>query len=162
ERVVDGPVVMVPMGQSRVAGNGTLLRSLGLGSCLAVIIFAPRQGLAGVAHCMLPHADQGGSPASKYVDTAIPDLLHQLSAAGASEPFSATLVGGASMFPAFSEGVLRDIAGGNVSTARTVLTNSAVPVRSEDVGGHVGRSVLVDPSTQRVIVHTIREGDRCL
>ena len=157
--------VTVRMGECAVAGGDTLLRCVGLGSCLAVAIFAPSQQLAALAHCMLPARDGGesdGGGAGKYVETAVPHLLAVLRAAGAREPFTATLVGAASMFPGLGTGFVRDIAVANLVTARTMLTSSAVPVRSEDTGGHIGRSVLVDPATQRVIVHTIRHGDRCL
>ena len=150
------------MGESHLVGPTELLRTVGLGSCLAVVIFAPGQKLAALAHCMLPTRSDGDGDRARYVDSAVPYLLATLRAAGAMEPFTATLVGGATMFPGLTGGVVRDIAGGNVATARAVLSDSAVPIRSEDVGGHVGRSVVVDPATQRVMVHTIREGDRCL
>lgn len=150
------------MGQWAVADATTLLRSVGLGSCVAVVIFAPAQQLAGLAHCMLPHRLDDDADSDRFVDGAVPRLLAALRRAGAEAPFTATLVGGASMFPGLPEGVARDIGSDNIAAARAMLTNSAVPVRSEDVGGHVGRSILVDPATQRVIVHTIRDGDRCL
>ena len=161
-------VITVPMGESRVSADGTSLRTVGLGSCLAVVIFAPRQQLAGLAHCMLPMPDDAASNASpphhnaKYVQTAIPDLLRQLKAAGAVAPFSATLVGGSCLFPSLAAGAVGDIAGANVTTARSMLADLAIPIRAEDVGGHVGRSIVVDPCTQRVLVHTIRHGDRSL
>lgn len=155
-------IITVPMGQSAIADGTARLRTVGLGSCLAVVIFAPRHETAALAHCMLPDGGDETEPLAKYVATAIPHLLEVLREAGADAPFSATLIGGASMFPGLADGFVRDIAGRNVETARKVLTDSAVKIRAEDVGGHVGRSVLIDPSTQRVIVHTIRGGDRCL
>lgn len=155
-------IVTVGIGESRLAGRSTLLRTVGLGSCLAIIIFAPGQQLAAMAHCLLPTSFDGDGEPTRYVDTAVPQLLATLRAAGGAEPFTATLVGGASMFPGLTAGVARDIAGDNIVAARAMLSNSAVPIRSEDVGGHVGRSVVADPATQRVMVHTIREGDRCL
>lgn len=154
--------VMIGMGECRVGGSSELLRTVGLGSCLAVVIFAPGQQLAALAHCMLPTRRDGDGESAMYVDTAIPHLLALLRTAGAVAPFTATLVGGASMFPAVTGALWRDIAGANIAAARAMLSDAAVPIRSEDVGGHVGRSVVVDPATQRAMVHTIREGDRCL
>ena len=154
--------ITVRMGDCAVAGGTTLLRCVGLGSCLAITIFAPGQQLAALAHCMLPERDGGEGDAGKYVDDAVPHLVAELRAAGAREPFTATLVGAASMFPGLSAGFVRDIADANLTAARAVLTNCAIPIRSQDVGGHIGRSILVDPATQRVVVHTIRDGDRCL
>lgn len=167
-------VVTVPMGESRLSTSGAPLRTIGLGSCLAVVIFAPATRFAGLAHCMLPTADDAASRdaapdawssphhRARYVRTAIPDLVRQLQDAGAVAPFTATLVGGACLFPSLAAGAVGDIAGANVTMARTLLAEMAVPVRAEDVGGHVGRSLVADPCTQRVLVHTIRHGDRCL
>ncbi len=155
-------VVRVQMGQCAVGHAPTTLRTVGLGSCLAIAIFAPVQQLVALAHCLLPQRQDDDAVLEKYVDSAVPHLLASLRAAGGSEPFTAALVGGASMFPGVAAADARDIGAANIAAARAMLTNSAVPVRSEDVGGHVGRSVLVDPVTQRVIVHTIRGGERCL
>jgi chemotaxis receptor (MCP) glutamine deamidase CheD len=66
------------------------------------------------------------------------------------------------MFPDLADGPQDDIGRANIAAARAVLTNSAVPVRSEDVGGHIARSITVHPATQRVLVQTIRHGARCL
>jgi len=156
------PVITVRMSECAVAGGETLLRCVGLGSCIAITIFAPGQQLAALAHCMLPERDGGEGGPGKFVDTAVPYLLTVLRESGASEPFAATLVGAASMFAGLGAGFVRDIAEDNLVTARAMLAESAVPIRSEDTGGHIGRSVLVDPATQRVNVHTIRHGDRCL
>jgi len=154
--------VTVPMGRSAVASSPEQLRTMGLGSCVAIIIFAPAQRLAALAHCMLPSPDGRGGDAAKYVDTAVPALLDALHGAGAGAPFTAVLVGGASMFPGLDTSFVRDIAGDNLRSARAALQAASVPVRAEDVGGHVGRSVRVDPRFQRVTVHTIASGDRCL
>ena len=154
--------ITVGMGQFALARCNEHLRTLGLGSCIAVIIFAPRQQLAALAHCMLPTADQADGSPAKFVQTAVPTLLTQLEASGGSVPFAAALVGGASRFPGVPTEFMRDIAGQNIAAARDALAAAAVPIRHEDVGGQVGRSVLVDPATQRVMVHTIRGGDRWL
>jgi len=154
--------VTVPMGRSAVASATEQLRTIGLGSCVAIIIFAPAQHLAALAHCMLPSPNGWGGDAAKYVDTAVPALLKALHRAGARAPFTAVLVGGASMFPGLETGFVRDIAGDNLRSARAALHAANVPVHAEDVGGHVGRSVRVDSRRQRVTVHTIAAGDRCL
>ena len=154
--------VTVPMGRSAVASPSEQLRTVGLGSCVAIIIFAPAQQLAALAHCMLPSPAGRGGDQATYVDTAVPALLNALHDAGARAPFAAVLVGGASMFPGMDTGFVRDIAGDNLRSARAALHAASVPVRAEDVGGHVGRSVRVDPRLQRVMVHTIAAGDRCL
>ncbi len=157
----DGPVV-VRMGDLGVARGDRPLKTVGLGSCLAIVIFAPDQQLAALAHCMLPMHDEGGGPPAKYTDTAVPALLALLRDHGGASPLSAALVGGASMFPGIGSGIMPDIAAQNVAVAREALQAAGIPVTAEDVGGQAGRSLIVEPAGQRLVVHTIRGGHRCL
>ena len=150
------------MGDLGVARGARPLKTVGLGSCLAIIIFAPAQQLAVLAHCMLPARDDGDGPASKYADSAVPALVALLSEHGGASPFAAVLVGGASMFPGIVSGVMPDIAAQNIAVARGGLAAAGIPIRTEDVGGQMGRSVIVEPARQRIVVHTIRGGQRCL
>ncbi len=155
-------VIMVPMGRGAVASAHEQLRTVGLGSCIAIILLAPSAQMAALAHCMLPSRDDAYDAPCKYADAAVPALLEQLISAGAVAPFSATLVGGASMFPGVPTAFTRDIPGQNIAAARAALAAAAIPVRHEDVGGNDGRSVLVDPVSQRVMVRSLRGGDRWL
>ena len=157
----EAPVV-VRMGDVGLARGDRPLKTVGLGSCLAIVIFAPAQQLAALAHCMLPQHDECGGPPGKFADTAVPALLALLRSHGGTSPLSAVLVGGASMFPGIVPGIMPDIAAQNVAGAREALQAAGIPVRTEDVGGHTGRSVLVEPTSRRVVVHTIRGGHRCL
>ncbi len=154
--------VVVRMGDCGVAGGARVLKTVGLGSCLAIVIFAPAQQLAVLAHCMLPARDESAGAMSKYADTAVPSLIALLAAHGGESPLSAALVGGASMFPGIPSTFLPDIATQNVEVARRALAAAGIPVRVEDIGGSVGRSVTVEPARQRVMVHTIRGGNRWL
>ncbi len=154
--------VVVRMGDLDVARGERTLSTVGLGSCLAIIIFAPAQQLAVLAHCMLPARDEGDGPASKYADSAVPALLALLGEHGGASPFAAVLVGGASMFPGIVSGGMADIAAQNVTAARAGLAVAGIPIRTEDVGGQMGRSLVVQPARQRIVVHTIRGGQRCL
>ena len=110
---------------------------------------------------MLPERADDEGAACKFADSAVVVLQALLREAGAV-PRAAALVGGASMFPGVPTQFMREIAGANIRAARESLAAASIPVRVDDVGGHVGRSVLVDPITQRIMVRTIRDGDRWL
>ena len=158
----DTPPVVVAMGRMGLAKDTEQLKAIGLGSCVAIVVLAPTQRLAALAHCMLPAGDASDNAPEKFAESAVASLLSLLNAAGATAPFAAALVGGASMFPGVASAFVRDIAGGNVVAARNALAVASIPVRAEDVGGSIGRSVLVDAATQRVMVRTIRDGERWL
>lgn len=115
-----------------------MLSTSGLGSCVAVAIYAP-DGPGGLVHAMLPRAgDTPGSNPAKCVDSGIETLRADLLAAGApSGRLVAKLVGGSAMIdlagPAIGER--------NVAVAREILADLGVTVLADDVGGNSGRSV---------------------
>jgi chemotaxis protein CheD len=154
--------ITVRMGQMAVARDTELLHSVGLGSCVAIVVFAPAVRVAAMAHCMLPTRGAHEPAVAKFADSAVPALLQLLRKEHAHAPFAAALIGGASMFPTLGSSFLGDIAGGTIRAARTALAGASIPIRVEDVGGSAGRSVLVDPASQRVMVRTIRDGERWL
>ena len=151
----------VGIGGMGLATGSELLQTLGLGSCIAIVLFAPQRRTVALAHCMLPERGDDDGLLSKFADTAVA-ALHDLLADAGALPRAAALVGGASMFPGVPTEFMREIAGNNIRAARESLAAASIPVRVEDVGGHIGRSVVVDPTTQRIMVRTIRDGDRWL
>lgn len=156
------PGTTVRMGAAGLARRGEILETVGLGSCVAIVVFSPLSQMAALAHVMLPESEGLADAPTKFADTAVPTLLDQLEAAGAMAPFTAALVGGASMFPGVPSALLSDVASRNIEAARAALASASIPVLREDVGGHVGRSLRVDAESQGVIVRTIRGGERCL
>ncbi len=154
-------MITVCIGRMGRASDLALVQTLGLGSCVAIVLFAPLQRTVALAHCMLPQRIDDEGPASKFAGSAVAALCALMAEVGAA-PRAAALVGGASMFPGVPTAFMREIAGNNLRAARESLAAASIPVRVEDVGGHVGRSVIVDPVTQRIMVRTIRDGDRWL
>jgi chemotaxis protein CheD len=166
-RTPDAPVLArrmmtVATGGIGVASGAQSLQTLGVGSCVAIVLLAPEQSLVALAHCLLPQRTEHSEPAAKYVDTAVAELLAAIRRHGGAPPVVAALIGGATMFPGLPQQLMRDIAGGNIAMARTALRAASIPIRYEDVGGSVGRSVIVDAAQQRVMVRTIRGGERWL
>jgi chemotaxis protein CheD len=153
----------VGIGEFRVAAAPGTLVTRGLGSCVGVILHDAEVRLGGLAHVMLPNSQDFTSFNNpyKFADLAIPAIVAQMRARGARE-LRARLVGGARMF---ANGVTRagfDIGDRNVAQARVILNAFAVPVVAEDVGGSIGRTVMLDLSLGRVTVRTAGRGERTL
>jgi chemotaxis protein CheD len=160
--VVSRRTMTIATGGIGVASGAQVLQTLGVGSCVAVVLFSPEQSLVALAHCLLPQRTDDSEPAAKYVDSAIPELVAAIRRHGGAPPVVAALIGGATMFPGLPQQLMRDIAGGNVAMARRLLREASIPIRYEDVGGSAGRSVVVAADEQRVMVRTIRGGERWL
>ncbi len=124
--------------------GGAVLLSVGLGSCIGLVLLDAARGLAGLAHIMLPAgpADAAG-PAAKYADRAVPALVADLERRGADRrQLEAVLVGGAGMF-SFPAAAKMDIGARNEAAVREALAAVGVPVRRSETGGNVGRTVRV-------------------
>lgn len=115
-----------------------VISTSGLGSCVAVAVYAP-DGPGGLVHAMLPRAtDTPGSNPAKCVDSGIETLHAALMDAGARPAeLVAKLAGGSAMLDLTGP----SIGERNVAVAVETLTDLGVAVLAEDVGGDRGRSV---------------------
>ena len=145
-------------------GAGTLVTS-GLGSCVGIALVDTDAAVTGLAHAMLPAADErteaggvdgskteasaaatdGGDslPRGKYVDTAVPALLDAMVEEGANpDRIEARLAGGSAMFDFSSSG--GGVGERNVAATKAALDEYGIPVRATDVGGDYGRSLTLE------------------
>ena len=154
--------IQVAMGEGVVAGAPRVISSLGLGSCVAVILYDAQRKIGGLAHIMLPDSASvhGRRPSYQCADTAIATLLKRLQGNGAArQDIVAKIVGGARMFSCY-KGSETGIGKQNILSVRHILSREQIPLVGEDTGGHHGRSVEFHPSSGRVIVMAIGREER--
>ena len=129
--------------------RGTIV-TLGLGSCVAIMVYDPKVPAAAMAHVLLPSRSlaRDTSNAAKFPETAVPLLVDRLRQLGA-EPkrLVAKLAGGASMFAALLTPGNIQMGERNAVAARNALRAAGIPVVAEAVGGTVGRTVRFDVAT---------------
>lgn len=137
-----------------VAGAEEELVSIGLGSCVGVALVDPEQGVAGLAHVMLPEANAAYSAPAKFADRAVPALVERAEQLGARrERLAAVLVGGAQMFGRDGATSGLDLGARNEAAVRAALAQERIPVAAAATGGGRGRTVRVQPgSAPRVSV----------
>jgi len=91
------------MGELAVSGAAKdVLTTIGLGSCVGLVLLDSSRSTAGLAHVVYPHSTpdtrSGGQPA-KYADTVVPALVGAMGRLGSLRgALEAVLVGGARMF----------------------------------------------------------------
>lgn len=133
-----------------------VLTIVGLGSCVALILVAPRQRAAALAHVVLPESKMTGgreAPPAKFADTAVPAMLSGLLSLGVRpDDLYAVLVGGATMFGSAAGSKLAGVGDRNVEAASALLMDAGIAVTGKDVGGEHGRSVQVVVGESRVMV----------
>ncbi len=136
--------IFVKVAQHAVGRGDELLVTLGLGSCVAILLHDPRARVGGMAHVLLPEpalARDRSNP-SKFATTAIPLLLEEICALGGrKERMTAKLAGGAAMFANLMGPGSLNMGERNIAASREVLRELGIPVLGEDVGADYGRSV---------------------
>jgi chemotaxis protein CheD len=162
---VSGARRLVRVADAAVAGAGEVLVTLGLGSCVAILLHDPACSLGGLAHVLLPEpiAGRPGGRAAKYACTAVPHLVAELAGRGADrERLRGVLVGGASLVAAFAATGSLHVGSRNIAAARAALCAAGIPIRAEDVGEEHGRTVHFHPGDGRVVVSAHRRPDLVL
>jgi chemotaxis protein CheD len=134
--------LVVRMGEIAATQNaGDVLVGLGLGSCIGLVIVDDRGPVAAMAHVVLPESNGNAAAAGKFADTAIPQLIRELTSIGATRSrLSAVLVGGAQMFAAAGK---LDVGTRNEHAVREALRAHGIPVRAAATGGNSGRTMRV-------------------
>ncbi|MDZ4674360.1 MAG: chemotaxis protein CheD [Gemmatimonadota bacterium] len=137
---------LVRLGEFTVRKSPAQLVTLALGSCVAVVLHDAESGVAGLAHAMLPAPgnEREPLPEGRYVVSAVPAMLREMAALGAS-PSRTTgrLIGGASMFAALAGQGVMQIGERNLIAARRALEEAGIPITGEATGGDYGRSLEV-------------------
>jgi chemotaxis protein CheD len=158
---VSGRRVVVRVAELAVGQGNDELVTVGLGSCVAILLHDAERSVGGLAHVLLPsraltrHLDR---PA-KFPHAAVPALLEQMVALGASpRRIVARLAGGASMFANLAAPGTIQMGERNVVATRQVLGTHDIPLIGEAVGGDFGRTVRMQCATGRVEVSTVAHG----
>jgi chemotaxis protein CheD len=144
------------------AREGTIV-TLGLGSCVAIVLHDAQSGAGGLAHVLLPSptlARDRDNPA-KFPETAVPLLITRLAELGAArERLRARLVGGAAMFANLSAPGVAQMGERNVLASREALKAARIPVVGEDTGEDYGRSVFLSLPEGRLEIRSVTRGTR--
>ena len=136
-----------------VATDPAILTTSGLGSCVGICLYDD-QGRGGLAHCMLPSADDTeadvATKPAKHVDTGIEILQTELLDAGALRGKLRAKVAGGSDMLGFSEGPT--VGERNVAVARAELKERDIPIVATETGGGQGRSLEFETGAARLHV----------
>jgi chemotaxis protein CheD len=135
--------VIIGIGEYRVGRMP--MTSIGLGSCIGLIIHDQDRSLGSLAHVMLPDSQGRTERPGKYADTAVGTLFSEMRALGCrQQSLVAKIVGGASMFRTSSANL--NIGERNAAAVKECLKTKGIPIKAEDTGGNEGRTVFYFPA----------------
>jgi chemotaxis protein CheD len=154
--------VRVKVADAAVEQGDVMISTIGLGSCVAIVLHDADRRVGGLAHILLPSEtlSQDRSNRAKFPATAVPLLLERMRAMGANRTrIVAKLVGGASMFATLLPTSGLQMGERNLIATRAALAQASIPVVGEDVGGDHGRTVFFRVASGEVEVHSMVRGN---
>jgi chemotaxis protein CheD len=154
--------IKVRVADAAVAKGESTLVTIGLGSCVAIMLHDPAARIGGLAHILLPSESlsQDRTNQAKFPATAVPLLLDRMRELGALRSRTvAKLVGGASMFTQLLPMNGLQMGERNLIATRATLAQAGIPVLAEEVGGGHGRSVFFHVDTGAVEVRSMVKGN---
>jgi chemotaxis protein CheD len=158
---VSGRELMVRVADLRTGRADDVLVTVGLGSCVAILLHDAEARVGGLAHVLLPSpalTRPDGNPA-KFPQSAVPRLVELMVAEGARpERITGRLAGGASMFAALAPPGTIQMGERNLAAARQALSTNGLRLIGEAVGGDFGRTVRFRVGDGRVEVRTVAHG----
>lgn len=139
-----------------VAPNG--ITTLGLGSCVGIILYDQRNKIAGLAHIMLPDSTKisNNENKAKFADTGIDELIIRMKEIGAnSKGLIAKIAGGAQMFAFSKNNDMMRIGDRNIEATKAKLKELSIPILAEDTGLNYGRTIEFYPETGELHIKSV-------
>ena len=142
--------VKVGMADLNICSGSDSITTLGLGSCVGVVLWDPTTKICGMVHVMLPDSTtiRNNSNVAKFADSGIDELLKRVLAKGARrQNLVAKIAGGAKMFSVQNKSDLISIGERNVAASIKKLKQLNIPLKAQDTGESYGRTVTFYPAT---------------
>lgn len=157
--------IIVRVADLNVGGSDDTLTTVGLGSCVAIILHDSTARIGGLAHVLLPSPalTRNADNPAKFPQLAVPRLLELMRERGGNpRRIVARIAGGASMFANLAPSGTIQMGERNIVASRQVLNVHGLPLIGESVGGDYGRTVRLHIGDGRVEVSSVAHGVQTL
>ena len=154
--------IVLGMADLMVVPAPVKLITLGLGSCIGLVVYDSFAKVAGMAHIMLPTSRglSSSEKVGKFADTAVPAIIEEMLKKGATRGrIKAKIAGGAQMFalPGMSADFLT-VGAKNVNETMARLRRLGIALVASDTGGNKGRTIEFDTKNWMLKVKTLGKG----
>jgi chemotaxis protein CheD len=149
--------VYLKQGEVYVSRNPALVSTV-LGSCVSVILHAPKASMGAICHAMLPTSHRGDD-SFLYVDRAVRYMHGRLlSLCGKDIEIKAKLFGGANVLhPAGRDSGTPSVGRQNIEAALHILEKLGLNVTTSDTGGIQGRKLFFYSHSGDVFLRQVRK-----
>jgi len=153
-----GNMIKIGMAELNVCLPPDAITTLGLGSCVGVVLYDPAKKVSGMVHVMLPDSTKikNNENRAKFADTGIEDLFQKVLSLGAvRKNLVAKIAGGAQMFAFKSDNDMLRVGDRNVEATKSKLKELQIPIIAEDTGKNSGRTIEFYPETGELLVKSV-------
>lgn len=153
-----GEMIKVGMADLNVCTSPDALTTLGLGSCVGIVLYDPVRKIAGMVHVMLPDSTKilNNENKAKFADTGIDTLIQRMIMIGADRrALIAKIAGGAQMFAFRNNNEMMRIGERNVEATKNKLGQLGICIKAEDTGANYGRTIEFYPENGILLIKSV-------
>ena len=152
-------IVDVNTGDIALGEGDFVLRSVALGSCIAVVAYDSKKKIGAIAHIMLPgKAPENILEKTRYAEDSIDEMIYRMLKKGSKHSdIEVCLVGGCNVLKRKDDTICE----ANINSTTQLLSNKSIPIRAKALGGLERKSVFIDIKTG-VISYTQGNDDKTL
>ena len=150
--------IKVGMADANICRPPDEITTLGLGSCVGIVLYDPVVKIAGLVHVMLPDSTKiiNNSNKYKFADTGIDTLVQEMVNYGAiKRNLVAKIAGGAQMFSFSNNLEMMRIGERNVEATKEKLAKLGIPILAEETGANYGRTIVFSPETGLLLIKSV-------
>ena len=158
-------LIRVGMADFKVCMAPNVLTTLGLGSCVGIVLYDAGVKVGGMVHIMLPDSTKfaKNENKAKYADTGIQTLIEEMVKQGATKGrMTAKIAGGAQMFAFSSNNEMLRIGERNVEAVKSILKELRINIIAEDTGKNYGRTIEFNTDTGVLKIKSVGKPDKCI
>lgn len=151
-------IIKVGMADLNVCTSPNAITTLGLGSCVGIVLHDPIRKIAGMVHVMLPDSTKiiNNENKAKFADTGIDALILEMTKIGADKRvLYAKIAGGAQMFAFSNNNEMMRIGDRNVEATKIKLQQLGIAIKAEDTGANYGRTIEFYPETGMLLIKSV-------
>jgi len=150
-----GNLIKVGIGEFKICKAPDTIATIGLGSCVGVVLYDADKKIAGLVHIMLPDSTKinDKTKLAKFADTGVALLVEELYKLGIRrEHLKAKIAGGAKMFSFSGNTSFGNVGEKNILAVKTMLNKYDIPILAEDIGLNYGRTIVFNPDNCKLLV----------
>lgn len=158
-------VIKVGIADLKLCKTPDKITTIGLGSCVGIVLYSASDEFCGMVHIMLPSSKEikNNANRAKFADTGIEDLILALEQKGVKRnSLTAKIAGGATMFQFSGKTDLGSVGDRNVKAVKEVLSAFHIQITAEDTGADYGRTIIFDNNSKKLTVRCAGKPDKII